>query len=112
MKPYRFHQQQMPQNWRARTQQRIGFESGVTETVDPLAGSYFVEQMTDQLEEKAWQYIMYIDSIGNCCFRRERGFIQDEIAKASYDFQKKMELGQKGNCWGEHVCGTGAKRHH
>ncbi|MBL7800394.1 MAG: methylmalonyl-CoA mutase [Chitinophagales bacterium] len=78
-----------------RTQQVIGFESGVTETVDPLAGSYFVEQMTDQLEEKAWQYITYIDSIGGAVSAVEKGFIQDEIAKASYDFQKKMELGQK-----------------
>jgi len=78
-----------------RTQQVIGYESGVTETVDPLAGSYFVEQMTDELEAKAWKYIEYSDSIGGAVSAVEQGYIQDEIAKASYEFQNKVEQGTK-----------------
>lgn len=78
-----------------RTQQLIGYESGVTNTVDPLAGSYFVEQLTDELETKAWQYIERIDSMGGSVAAIEQGYMQEEIARASYDYQTKVESGEK-----------------
>ncbi len=76
-----------------RTQQLIAFESGVTETVDPLAGSYFVEELTNTIEEEAWKYIHKIDAMGGSVNAIEQGFIQDEIANASYQYQKDIESG-------------------
>lgn len=76
-----------------RTQQLIAFESGVTETVDPLAGSYFVEELTNTIEEEAWKYIHKIDAMGGSVNAIEQGFIQDEIASASYEYQKDIESG-------------------
>src|SRR5205085_10633166 len=70
-----------------RTQQVIAYESGVVDTVDPLAGSYFIETLTDELESKAWDYINRIDAMGGSVNAIEAGFIQNEIAKASYDYQ-------------------------
>ena len=78
-----------------RSQQIIAFESGVTETVDPLAGSYFVETLTDELEEKALDYIKRIDAMGGAVNAIEAGFMQNEIAAASYDYQKSIENGQR-----------------
>lgn len=78
-----------------RTQQIIGYESGVTETVDPLAGSYFVETLTDQIEAEAWKYISHIDQMGGAVSAIEQGYMQDEIARASYDFQNKVERNEK-----------------
>ena len=78
-----------------RSQQIIAFESGVTETVDPLAGSYFVETLTDELEEKALDYIKRIDTMGGAVNAIEAGFMQNEIAAASYDYQKSIENGQR-----------------
>lgn len=78
-----------------RTQQIIGYESGVTETVDPLAGSYFVETLTDQIEAEAWKYIHHIDQMGGAVSAIEQGYMQDEIARASYEFQNKVERGEK-----------------
>ncbi len=78
-----------------RTQQIIAFESGVTETVDPLAGSYFVETLTDELEEKALGYLKRIDDMGGAVYAIEAGFMQNEIAGASYDYQKAIENGQR-----------------
>ena len=78
-----------------RTQQIIGYESGATDTVDPLAGSYFIEQLTDEIEEKAWQYIHRIDQMGGSVAAIEQGYMQKEIASASYDFQRKVESGDK-----------------
>lgn len=74
-----------------RTQQLIAFESGVTETVDPLAGSYFVEELTNTIEAEAWKYIEKIDAMGGSVQAIEQGYIQEEIARASYEYQKDVE---------------------
>jgi methylmalonyl-CoA mutase, N-terminal domain len=78
-----------------RTQQIVAFESGAPETVDPLAGSFFVEQLTNEVEEKAWQLIEKMDAIGGSVSAIELGFIQNEIAKSAYDYQRKIETGEK-----------------
>lgn len=78
-----------------RTQQVVGFESGVVDTVDPLAGSYFVEALTNEVEQKAWQLIETIDAMGGSVSAIEQGFMQDEIAKSAYDYQRKIETGEK-----------------
>jgi methylmalonyl-CoA mutase N-terminal domain/subunit len=78
-----------------RTQQIIGYESGVTDTVDPLAGSFFVEELTDQIESAAWNYINHIDKMGGAVAAVEQRYIQDEIAKSSYEYQLKVERGEK-----------------
>jgi methylmalonyl-CoA mutase N-terminal domain/subunit len=78
-----------------RTQQIIGFESGVTETVDPLAGSYFVEELTREVEEKAWKYIRTIDTMGGSVEAIEQGFMQKEIAQAAYKYQSDIQSGEK-----------------
>jgi methylmalonyl-CoA mutase N-terminal domain/subunit len=78
-----------------RTQQIIGYESGVTETVDPLAGSYFIETLTDQIEAEAWKYIQRIDEMGGSVSAIENGFMQNEIARASCNYQKAVEGKEK-----------------
>ena len=78
-----------------RTQQIIAFESGVGDTVDPLAGSYFVEALTDELEVKAWEYIQRIDAMGGAINAIESGFMQNEIAKSAYDYQQSVERQEK-----------------
>ncbi len=78
-----------------RTQQIIGHESGVAETVDPLAGSYFIETLTDQIEEAAWKYIQRIDEMGGSVSAIEQGFMQNEIARASYSYQQSVESKEK-----------------
>lgn len=78
-----------------RTQQIVAFESGVTETVDPLAGSYFVESITRQVEEAAWKLIQKIDAMGGSVPAIEQGFIQDEIARSAYEYQRNIEDGNK-----------------
>jgi methylmalonyl-CoA mutase N-terminal domain/subunit len=78
-----------------RTQQLIAFESGVTETVDPLAGSYFVEELTDTIEAEAWKYIDKIDAMGGSVNAIEQGYIQEEIARASYEYQKEVEASER-----------------
>ena len=74
-----------------RTQQIIAFESGVTDTVDPLAGSYFVESLTDEVEARAWEYIEKIDAMGGSVNAIEAGYMQSEIAEAAYTFQNELE---------------------
>ena len=74
-----------------RTQQVIAFESGVTETVDPLAGSFFVENLTDQIEAAAQLYIDKIDAMGGSVNAIENGYIQNEIADAAYQYQVEIE---------------------
>lgn len=76
-----------------RTQQIIAFESGVVDTVDPLAGSYFVENLTDEIEKAAWKYIGIIDAKGGSVSAIEEGYIQNEIANAAYQYQKDIENG-------------------
>jgi methylmalonyl-CoA mutase N-terminal domain/subunit len=74
-----------------RTQQIIAYETGVPNTVDPLAGSYFVESLTNQLEEGAENYFRQIDEIGGVVAGIEQGFFQREIAKSAYRYQKELE---------------------
>jgi len=74
-----------------RTQQIIAHESGVVDTVDPLAGSYYLEHLTMEMEERAMSYIDKIDSLGGVIPAIERGFFQREIADASYKYQKEIE---------------------
>jgi len=78
-----------------RTQQIVAFESGVTDTVDPLAGSYFVEALTDEIEQKAWELIAAIDVMGGSVSAIEQGFIQEEIARSAYEYQRNIENGSK-----------------
>ncbi len=78
-----------------RTQQIIAEESGVTNTIDPLAGSYFVEWMTDRLEEEAMDYIRKIDDFGGMVEAVERGYPQREIAGSAYRLQRQVESGEK-----------------
>jgi len=78
-----------------RTQQIIAFESGAPDTVDPLAGSYFVESLTREVEEAAWQLIGKIDAMGGSVSAIEQGFIQDEIARSAYEYQRQIETGEK-----------------
>jgi methylmalonyl-CoA mutase, N-terminal domain len=78
-----------------RTQQIIGFESGVSETVDPLGGSYFIESLTNSVEEAAWELIRRIDELGGSVEAIEQGFIQNEIAKSAYEHQRKVETNEK-----------------
>jgi methylmalonyl-CoA mutase N-terminal domain/subunit len=76
-----------------RTQQVIAYESGVADTVDPLAGSYFVESLTDAIEAGAAEYIAKIDAMGGATCAIERGFQQREIHEAAYRWQKQVETG-------------------
>ena len=78
-----------------RTQQIIAEESGVTNTIDPLAGSYFVEWMTDRVEEEAMGYIQKIDDFGGMVEAVERGYPQREIAASAYRLQRQVESGEK-----------------
>jgi methylmalonyl-CoA mutase, N-terminal domain len=78
-----------------RTQQILGFESGITDTADPLGGSYFVESLTNSAEESAWELIRRIDEMGGSVSAIELGFIQNEIAKSAYDHQRKVETKEK-----------------
>jgi methylmalonyl-CoA mutase N-terminal domain/subunit len=78
-----------------RTQQIIANESGVTATVDPLAGSYFVESLTDEVEKGAWAYIERIDDMGGAVAAIEAGFMQDEIEQAAFQWAKGVDDGRK-----------------
>lgn len=78
-----------------RTQQIVAFESGATDTVDPLAGSYYVEALTNEIEQKAWELIAKIDVMGGSVSAIEQGFIQDEIARSAYEYQRNIENGSK-----------------
>jgi methylmalonyl-CoA mutase N-terminal domain/subunit len=78
-----------------RTQQVIGYESGATETVDPLAGSYYVEKLTDEVEAKAWEYLDKIASMGGAVAAIEQGYMQDEIEQAAFEYAKAVEDGEK-----------------
>ncbi len=78
-----------------RTQQIVAYESGIANTVDPLAGSYYIESMTDQIEREAEEYIKKIDSMGGMVKAIEDGFVQMEIQKAAYEFEKQLESGKR-----------------
>lgn len=78
-----------------RTQQIIADESGVANTVDPMGGSYFVEKLTNDMEEEAVEYIRKIDELGGMLEAVEHGFIQREVARAAWKYQKDVEKGQQ-----------------
>jgi methylmalonyl-CoA mutase N-terminal domain/subunit len=78
-----------------RTQQIVAFESGAPDTVDPLAGSFFIEHLTDEVEGKAWELIQKIDLMGGSVTAIENGFIQEEIARSAYQYQRGIEKGEK-----------------
>ncbi len=78
-----------------RTQQIVAHESGVANTVDPLAGSYFVEDLTDRIEKQAWDYLNRIEEIGGMVRAIEAGFVQKEIQDAAYRYQREVESGER-----------------
>jgi methylmalonyl-CoA mutase N-terminal domain/subunit len=78
-----------------RTQQVIAHELGVTETIDPLAGSYYVEHLTNRLEEQAEDYFRQIEGMGGVVRGIEHGFFQREIGAAAYQYQQEMEKKQR-----------------
>ena len=78
-----------------RTQQIVAYESGVTNVVDPLAGSYAIEALTTQIEEGAWEYIKKIDELGGMMTAIEKGYPQKHIQDAAYDYQKSIESGDR-----------------
>jgi len=77
-----------------RTQQIVAYESGVASTIDPLAGAYFVEAMTDRIEREAMEYIEKIDELGGMVAAIETGFVQSEIQRASYRYTREVEEGK------------------
>jgi len=77
-----------------RTQQIIGFESGVTNTVDPLAGSWYVERLTDEVEARAIELIERVDALGGAAEAIRAGFFQDEIGRSAYEHQLRVEAGE------------------
>ncbi|HII74750.1 acyl-CoA mutase large subunit family protein [Sulfurisphaera tokodaii] len=77
-----------------RVQQIIAYESGAADTIDPLAGSYYIEALTDEIEEKAWKIIEKIESMGGMMKAIEKGYPQAEIAESAYRIQKKIESGE------------------
>ena len=78
-----------------RTQQIVAYESGVADSIDPLAGSYMVESLTNELERKAMSYIEKIDAMGGAVKAIESGYIQKEIADSAYQYQKEIETNQR-----------------
>ena len=78
-----------------RTQQILAFEAGVTETPDPLAGSYYVESLTNELEAAAWGYLDEIAAMGGTLAAIERGFQQREIQESAYRVQQAIEAGEQ-----------------
>lgn len=78
-----------------RTQQILAHESGVANSIDPVAGSYAIEHLTDTIEAGARQYIEKIDALGGMLRAIESGFVQTEIQKAAYDYQQAVERGEQ-----------------
>jgi methylmalonyl-CoA mutase, N-terminal domain len=78
-----------------RTQQIIGYEAGVSDTPDPLAGSYLVENLTDEIERLAWEYIERIDEMGGAVTAIENGYQMDEIEQSAYEYTKSIDDDQR-----------------
>src|ERR1700674_5108663 len=74
-----------------RTQQIVAYESGVPQTVDPLAGSYYIESLTNEIEKRALEYLDKIDALGGMLKAIERGYVQQEIQNAAYEFQQQVD---------------------
>jgi methylmalonyl-CoA mutase N-terminal domain/subunit len=74
-----------------RTQQIIGSETGVTKTVDPMAGSYYIEALTDTIEEQVWKYLKRIDRMGGAMAAIEKGYFQEEIRNNAYRLKKEID---------------------
>ena len=78
-----------------RTQQLLAYESGVTDTIDPLAGSYYIETLPDKIEKEAYDYIDKIDRMGGAVAAIEQGYMQQEMAAHAYEYQHEVELGKR-----------------
>ncbi len=78
-----------------RTQQVLAFESGAANTIDPLAGSYYIEKLTDDMEKEAYEYFDKVEALGGVVEAIEKGFFQREISEASYRYQKEIETGER-----------------
>lgn len=78
-----------------RTQQLIAYESGVANTIDPMAGSYYVEALTDKFEKEAYEYIQKIDAMGGAVAAIEQGYMQGEMAAHAYEYQTDIEKGKR-----------------
>lgn len=78
-----------------RTQQLLAYESRVTDTIDPLAGSYYIETLTDKIEKEAYDYIDKIDRMGGAVAAIEQGYMQQEMAAHAYEYQHEVELGKR-----------------
>ena len=74
-----------------RTQQIVGYESGITKTVDPMAGSYYLEELCDEIEEQTWKYLKKIDKMGGALKAIEKGFFQAEIRQNAYRLKKEVD---------------------
>jgi methylmalonyl-CoA mutase N-terminal domain/subunit len=77
-----------------RTQQIVAYESGVPNTIDPFAGSYFIESLTDEIEKRSKEYLDKIDALGGMLKAIERGFVQQEIQNAAYEYQRAVDEGE------------------
>ncbi len=77
-----------------RTQQILGYESGVAQTIDPLAGSYYVEALTNEIEKRAAEYLGKIEMMGGMLKAIERGYVQEEIQNAAYEYQRAVDRGE------------------
>ena len=80
-----------------RTQQILGYESGLADAVDPLAGSYYVESLTDEIEAGALALFAEVDALGGAACAIERGFFQEAIARSAYELQKAQESGNRSS---------------
>ncbi|MCJ7817589.1 MAG: methylmalonyl-CoA mutase family protein, partial [Candidatus Thorarchaeota archaeon] len=78
-----------------RTQQVLAYESGAANTIDPLAGSYYIEKLTDDMEKEAYEYFDKVEAMGGVVAAIEKGFFQREISDASYRYQKEIESGER-----------------
>jgi methylmalonyl-CoA mutase N-terminal domain/subunit len=78
-----------------RTQQIMAEETGVASVIDPLGGSYYVEWLTDEMEQRTYEYLAKIEDLGGVLEALKKGFIQKEIANTSYKYQRQMEEGRK-----------------
>jgi methylmalonyl-CoA mutase, N-terminal domain len=78
-----------------RTQQILGYETGVPDTVDPLGGSYFVESLTNEVEQRAWELVDKVDGMGGAVAAIEAGWVQDEIAESAFRVQTAVEAGDR-----------------